>query len=514
MLTHAIRCRRCCAIVQRLVLASVLLATVVNAAPRGTAAFGTNGKDLCSIDLHSGNAELIVELGGNPSANVSVSPGAGIVYVGTYTGLQSQPGAWQGSAVKVVDTRANAVVRTILERPWPAYFPVLAPDGGSLYVAPRNDGGVGGTLLRYAAPAGTLLGSVTLAETPSALAVAPNGRTVVVATDRGLTFVDTDSNRVVKTLSTDGPATSVVISADGAMAYASTRRAEGGAVVGVALSTSTVSWTIDTPSWFTTLAVKADGTRLYAITSTLRDVQVINTVLRQIVTSFSTQGLAYGLAVAPGDELLLVSSDGYLQAYSTATNNLVNGLAGCGALFAAGSDFVGPKGASLPRVIEYYHAGFGHYFLTNNAAEIDALDLGQLVGWSRTGQSFAADLKPGPIASPVCRFFTTAFGAKSSHFYAPRGLGCESTLLNADWMFEGEVFFARLPDSSGSCPAGWEPIYRVYNNGLGGAPNHRYSASLVVRSEMLAQGWIAEGAGMGVGWCAPALLGAGMPPSS
>jgi len=44
----------------------------------------------------------------------------------------------------------------------------------------------------------------------------------------------------------------------------------------------------------------------------------------------------------------------------------------------------------------------------------------------------------------------------------------------------------------------------LYNNGQGGAPNHRYTTSLAVRSQMLAKGWVSEGLGdNGVTMCAP-----------
>jgi hypothetical protein len=44
----------------------------------------------------------------------------------------------------------------------------------------------------------------------------------------------------------------------------------------------------------------------------------------------------------------------------------------------------------------------------------------------------------------------------------------------------------------------------MYNNGQGGAPNHRYTTEPSVRALMLAQGWIAEGYGaVGVIMCAP-----------
>jgi hypothetical protein len=48
------------------------------------------------------------------------------------------------------------------------------------------------------------------------------------------------------------------------------------------------------------------------------------------------------------------------------------------------------------------------------------------------------------------------------------------------------------------------PLYRLYNNGLSGAPNHRYTIHASVRSQMIAQGWIPEGNGPdGVFACVP-----------
>jgi hypothetical protein len=48
------------------------------------------------------------------------------------------------------------------------------------------------------------------------------------------------------------------------------------------------------------------------------------------------------------------------------------------------------------------------------------------------------------------------------------------------------------------------PIYRLYNNGPGGAPNHRYTTSDAIRAQMIAQGWIPEGYGpLGVIMCSP-----------
>src|SRR5262249_18441638 len=141
--------------------------------------------------------------------------------------------------------------------------------------------------------------------------------------------------------------------------------------------------------------------------------------------------------------------------------------------------------------------------ITAIADEINKLDAGVFVGWARTGQAFNVYSAAGAGLVSVCRFFTIAFPPTSSHFYAPRGLGCEGTFANKDWQFEGDVFYSPLPDAGGTCPTGTVPVYRLYNNGQGGAPNHRLTTSLAIRAQMLANGYIAEGAGIGVGMCSP-----------
>jgi len=68
-----------------------------------------------------------------------------------------------------------------------------------------------------------------------------------------------------------------------------------------------------------------------------------------------------------------------------------------------------------------------------------------------------------------------------------------------EWIFEGVVFYVPLPDESGTCSAGSAPVYRLYNDGSGGAPNHAYTANIARRDRLMAAGWIAEG----TAWCAP-----------
>jgi len=158
-------------------------------------------------------------------------------------------------------------------------------------------------------------------------------------------------------------------------------------------------------------------------------------------------------------------------------------------------------------VVEFYYPPFDHYFMTADSNEINALDSGAFLGWVRTGQSFKAYADPTVGAEQVCRFFNDSFAPKSSHFYSADPNEClylKIDPLNWHWQFEGITMYIATPDSEGNCAANTQPVYRLYNNGMGGAPSHRYTESLSIRTQMIAQGWVPEGYGSeGVVMCAP-----------
>ncbi len=180
---------------------------------------------------------------------------------------------------------------------------------------------------------------------------------------------------------------------------------------------------------------------------------------------------------------------------------------GTGSPQAVNASGTGVSGSGTPgtiNLIEYHHAAWDHYFITGIADEITKLDNGTFVGWARTGYQFKGFPTGAANSSPVCRFFSTAFDPRSSHFYTPFPAECSTVMGNPDWQLEGQVFNIPIPAADGSCAAGTVPVYRLYNNGQGGAPNHRYTTDLSVRSQMMTQGWVPEGYGsVGVIMCSP-----------
>jgi uncharacterized delta-60 repeat protein len=180
-----------------------------------------------------------------------------------------------------------------------------------------------------------------------------------------------------------------------------------------------------------------------------------------------------------------------------------------GSNFAVGRFTSGPSAA-----IEYYNAPLNHYFLSMSPQEVADLDLGVYSGWARTGLSFltygSAASAVGSSANPVCRFYIPPQHG-DSHFFSADPVECAIARdkIHTDPNFSGYVeetpnaFYIDLPDKdTGACPANTAPVYRLWNQGV--ASNHRYTTSVVVKNQMIASGWVAEGYGPDqVDMCAP-----------
>ena len=166
-----------------------------------------------------------------------------------------------------------------------------------------------------------------------------------------------------------------------------------------------------------------------------------------------------------------------------------------------------PPPAIVP-IVEFYHAGLDHYFITSIPKEIADLDGGVHVGWQRTGESFSAygvGSSGRTGRRPVCRAYGNPAAGLDSHFYSASPQECAATLLNfgEDWLPEAaEVFQMELPDTTtGACAADRIPIYRLWNNRRDSS--HRFVKSLALRTQMIARGFISEGYGPnGVVFCA------------
>ena len=155
-------------------------------------------------------------------------------------------------------------------------------------------------------------------------------------------------------------------------------------------------------------------------------------------------------------------------------------------------------------VIEFYHAGMDHFFISSLAAEIDALDSGRYPGWERTGEYFHAFPQQVPLGtSPVCRFYIPpAYG--DSHFFSASPAECAATRAKFPQLaYETDAaFFIYSPDAQGNCPSTTVPVYRLWSHRADS--NHRYTTDRGVRDTMVKAGWAAEGNGPDITiMCAP-----------
>jgi len=172
------------------------------------------------------------------------------------------------------------------------------------------------------------------------------------------------------------------------------------------------------------------------------------------------------------------------------------------------SRFVVYPDDGLAPVVEYFQPRLAHYFMTQNAAEISALDAGAHPGWQRTGQSFLA-YRPGQTdfqLSAVQRFYGSPRAGLDSHFftidYADQFALAYGPISSA-WVLENDnAFEIGRPDPDGRCPSGQIPVYRLWNRRVDS--NHRYTTNPAIKAQMIERGYVAEGYGPDVvDMCAP-----------
>ena len=158
--------------------------------------------------------------------------------------------------------------------------------------------------------------------------------------------------------------------------------------------------------------------------------------------------------------------------------------------------------------VEYQRAGSDQYFLTNNSAEILVLDEGTQPGWVRTGQQifvYPTGDRSAATRSPVCRLYGSPQPGHDTHVFRVNPSECSSVATSpGGWIVEtNEAFVADVPDASGACPSGSQPVYGLSNNRAD--RSERFTASVALRDQLLAAGWVKLGVGAaGVAMCGPA----------
>ncbi|MEO8132785.1 MAG: IPT/TIG domain-containing protein [Betaproteobacteria bacterium] len=155
--------------------------------------------------------------------------------------------------------------------------------------------------------------------------------------------------------------------------------------------------------------------------------------------------------------------------------------------------------------IEFYNKDLKHYFITASPAEATGIDNGAAgPGWIRTGFAYNIFLTPTAVAgldkvvtataNPVCRFYGTPGVGPNSHFYTVDAAECTSVKTDPGWLFETGTAYYIQPPQFGTCPAGTQPVYRVYNNRAQFRDsNHRFLTNKSTFLQMGELGWALEG---------------------
>jgi DNA-binding beta-propeller fold protein YncE len=481
-----------------------------------------NPSKLVAIDPGSGTIVKTVSLSSltrlYPDPNVlwlctdiETSPDSRTLYIWCALGPTDDFGRYQGTGILSVDASTMTPIQwlPITDIGFGAGPSLFSPDGTRLFVA-NNDNSI--DILSM--PSGDLLGKIELGSITRALASSPGGhRLYALASGREFLFyvINLDNNQILKVVPVGDPAdndrglSDVAVTADGSTVYVVTEvRPASGLLTSISARDWQVNWTMKLPFLPMRIIVNRAGDTAYISFLSRPDSDVAAVGIRdRIILATIPVGLApHGLAFTPDERQVYVGSQEKptTSIISVETNTVVNTLSGR----VYGKKFIASGSDSLPIAKEFYHERFDHYFLTNNAVEIDALNAGVFEGWKPTGQTASVFPQAAGAGSvPVCRYFSAAFAPKSSHFYGLRGGDCEAVPNFFGWEYEGDVFFAARPNASGQCPAGAMPLYRVYNNGMGNAPAHRFTTNLETHQTMIAAGWTPEGPGAGVGMCVP-----------
>ena len=431
--------------------------------------------------------------------------------------------------VSVIDTATNAVVATVDVGESP--FGIAAhPAGTRVYVA----NAFSASLSVIDATTNRVVRTIGIDPLPKGVAVNPAGTRVYVASDASLGVVDTASNTLVAQAPLDGEPYGVAVSTDGRQVYVGIRQVTtfnpippppcsappppGGPpcptypmeivnyrVLVLDADSNTFAAKVELDGTPFGVAVDPQGHAVYVTTPATGTLWVLDGRTATVVRKLAAGVAPYGVSVHPDGSRVYVA-DAYsnsVHVLDVATGQFVAEV-GVGVSPIAFGAFVGPPGDLL--AVEYHHGTYGHYFVTTGADEIARLDSGAIAGWARTGESFRVRPLRTPGATDVCRFWSgSTFAPKSSHFYTPFDWECATLQGNPAWTYEGTRFAANLPDATGACAPGRIPLYRLYNNGITGAPNHRFTTSAGIRSAMVAQGWRPEGSGaLGVSACVQA----------
>lgn len=378
--------------------------------------------------------------------------------------------------VSVINTTTRAVVATIPVGAG-AGTPVSNGILNKLYVPNGTDGTV--TVIDEITL--KVLKTVAVGKGPVYCAVdAQHGKVYVNnATDATISVIDSTTDTVVKTIASGTGSNSNFGTISAVYRRYYLPNSQSGTLTIVNTDTDTVTHTVPVGTTPIEAQVDANGGDVYVVNQGSNSVTVINAATETVVGAFAVGGAPWRMSDALGHLFILNTNGAAVDTMTIATEN--NSI----------------KNTAV--ATEFYHADFNHYFHTAGEVETRVLIDGLFhEAWHRTFQFFRVWTTAAPGRFPVSRFFSTQWGTKSSHFFTANQNERNQLVAGTipGWQLEADaVYYIGLADPAGNCPAGTVPLYRLYNNGQGGAPNHRLVSDRATRDAMVAQGWVGEGSG-------------------
>ncbi len=264
-----------------LIAALLLVLALMFCAGTHTAIAGTGDKIYVALDRDAGVAVVDpVSLdawgnikSGNTGINLKVSPDKKFVYVSLYG----------DGMVKCIDVSTDAVVREVK----------------------------------------TVSG-------PLCMDMTPDGKRLLAGGEGGLSVIDTESFKVLKSLDLGANPQAVRIAPDGGTAYLVVGDPEA-ALVALDMKDMKPVQRLDLPNQVYDLEMSPDGKKLYASSTTARKVVVVDTAKMKVVGEIDAYG-DFGLALSrDGSELWFPGPEGNLTAYSLKENKVVAQMSFAGA---------------------------------------------------------------------------------------------------------------------------------------------------------------------------------------
>jgi YVTN family beta-propeller protein len=305
----------------------------------------------------------------------------------------------------------------------------ITPDGRKALVA--TNGGERVTAINTATRTAT---AIPVGEFVEHVAISPDGKTAYVTTAGGeeVFVINIETNAIAGSFPLGPEAEAVAFSPDGTRAYVGTE--EGVAVVSTA-TRKVVAGPIDVGGSPEQIAVSPDGKSVYVVVGTLKSIAVIGTAIGQVVGNIATAAEPTSIAVSPDGRRLYATSEtaGTVTVAETATNQVV------------GSPIVV---GGTPAEIALKPDGHVAYVAGNEkVTPIDLTTRNVGTPIATTGAGVAA-LVVGPDQSPTASFTApSAVVAFPSLFEGSGSTDPDGTVASYEWAF-GDGVIATGPSVS------------------------------------------------------------------